>query len=102
MFKFEVEKTVTKNGKVYKLTSPEKEEQLRKSAPEPKFLVNEHGHLLQRNREKEMSSSFAQRPRECGTYGFTFTPVGYNDYTVKPKVLLDGVRPPLGNTCSQK
>lgn len=105
---YEQPKTVTVNGKTFRLTPQDKEETLRSSAPTPKFLVDDKGHLINRKQQvtgeggdgfnAQASTSFAQKPRECGSYGFSFTPVGYNDYTVRPNVILNGVRPGMNNT----
>lgn len=76
-----------------------KEEELRSQAPEPKFLVDDKGHLLHRKQSSSTERTTSiERARTCGNHGFTFTPVGYNDYTVKSNSILKGVRPELGHT----
>lgn len=99
---YEQNQTVTIKGKTFKVTPKEKEEMLRATAPTPKFLVDDKGHLVNRKTNRndgfQHSTSFAQKPRECGSHGFSFTPVGYNDYSVRPNVILEGVRPGMNNT----
>ncbi len=70
--------------------------QSRSEVPKPQFLVDDKGHLS--HRKKDAPNSFRTRETQCGGYSFTFTPVGYNEYTIKPNCMLEGVRPDLRDT----
>lgn len=74
--------------------------------PVPKFLVDDRGHLLKRNRNLSSKTqslkkngidvkninSFSIVP-DTGSYGFTFSPLGYNSRAERPNIILKGCRP---------
>mmetsp|Transcript_1087 Transcript_1087/g.3717 ORF Transcript_1087/g.3717 Transcript_1087/m.3717 type:complete len:147 (+) Transcript_1087:2854-3294(+) len=79
--------------------------------PQPKFLVDDNGHLLRRDPSKSyrnrkeansmmQSKSFMDAP-STGSYGFSFTPVGYNSAAVRSNVILKGVRPGCRDTAPE-
>jgi hypothetical protein len=60
----------------FNFTSPDKELGLRLNAPEPKFMVDDKGHLKNRreipHEDLQRTASIA-RARTCGNVGFTFS-----------------------------
>ncbi|KAL0487087.1 MMP13 [Acrasis kona] len=81
------------NFKVYK---PFNKEEPREEPAPPKFLVDDKGHLINRNKD-EGTHSFPQFESSGGA-GFTFTPMSYVRHEVRPNVKVQGVRSELGNT----
>lgn len=66
-----------------------------KGVPKPKFIADDRGHL---KKNKVPGSSFPTEFSKTGSFGYDFTPVGYNCAAVRPNTMLEGVRPGMNNT----
>jgi hypothetical protein len=84
------------NFKVYK---PFNKEEPRVAPASPKFLVNDNGHL--QNRQKEEGTHSFPEFEPNGKASFGFTPMGYVRHEVRPNVKIAGVRSELGHTNPQ-
>ncbi|EFC42610.1 predicted protein [Naegleria gruberi] len=74
----------------------------RKQGIEPKFIVDDRGHIIDKEKHAKPGTSFPQTTGQpLAQSSFSFTPVGYQGYGVRPNHVILGTRPQVGETNPQ-